>query len=89
MPTIARHFPVLDMALGRRRQRGGDARRDRCRRCHRTPLIGEQVHFYEGPAGTRLVCDLCRPVESAAPARSQLMHAPEAEGSVSVRRHAR
>ena len=38
--------------------------------------------------GERLVCELCRPLRREAPARSELMHAPEHERAVRVQRRA-
>jgi hypothetical protein len=51
-------------------------------------LTGEVVHLYATAAGERLVCDLCRPLRRQAPARSELMHAPEHERSVRLMRRA-
>jgi hypothetical protein len=34
-----------------------EAGRDRCRDCHRSPLIGERMYVY---ASGRVVCQLCR-----------------------------
>ena len=62
------------------------ANRDRCWHCGRTPLVGEHVHHYEATSGTRLVCDLCRPLRKEPPARTLLMHSPGHEKSVRVRR---
>ena len=56
--------------------------------CDRTPLTGEVVHVYATAAGERLVCELCRPLRRQAPARSELMHAPEHERSVRLMRRA-
>lgn len=78
MPAVA----PLEKALLRRSMGEHETHRHRCAHCHRTPLTGEVVHFYEAPAGERLVCELCRPLRREEPARSQLMHAPEHERSV-------
>ena len=59
-----------------------------CIHCHRTPLTGELIHFYDSVAGERLVCDLCRALRREPPARSELMHAPDHERAVRVRRRA-
>lgn len=40
---------------------------DRCDGCHRTPLIGERVHVYDG-GGT--LCELCRRERREAPVHS-------------------
>jgi hypothetical protein len=34
-----------------------EAGRDRCRDCHRSPLVGERMYTY---ASGRTVCELCR-----------------------------
>jgi hypothetical protein len=94
MPTLtlrrshARSRPRLEDVLLRRSLGENEAHRDRCVHCHRTPLTGEVVHVYETTAGERLVCELCRPLRREAPARSELMHAPEHERAVRVQRRA-
>jgi hypothetical protein len=54
------------------------AERTQCRHCHRTPLIGERVHLYDG----QVVCELCRPLRVAAPDRTELVRSPERGQSV-------
>ena len=76
--------PPLETVLLRRSMDQHAHRRDRCSRCHRTPLTGEMVHVYAAAAGEQLVCELCRPLLLERPARSQLMHAPEHDRSVRV-----
>jgi hypothetical protein len=94
MPTIslrrtsAPARPALEQALLRRSMGESEAHRHRCVHCHRTPLTGEVVHVYETVGEERLVCDLCRPLRREAPARSELMHAPEHERAVRVQRRA-
>jgi hypothetical protein len=94
MPTIslrrspAPARPALEQALLRRSVGESQAHRHRCEHCLRTPLTGEVVHVYETVGGERLVCDLCRPLRREAPARSELMHAPEHERAVRVQRRA-
>ena len=85
MPLIS--MP-LERALLRRSLGTREDQRQRCVHCHRTPLTGEVVHVYAGPAGERLVCELCRPLRRELPARSLLMHAPEHDRSVRVTRRA-
>jgi hypothetical protein len=80
--TAAPAVAPLEKALLRRSMGERETHRDRCAHCGRTPLTGEVVHVYEGAAGERLVCELCRPLRREAPSRSQLMHAPEHERSV-------
>ncbi len=61
------------------------AERPACRHCHRTPLVGERVHIY-APTRTRhrtdVVCELCRPLRTAAPDRTELIRSPEQGASV-------
>jgi hypothetical protein len=78
----------LEAALLRRSVGEQVAHRHLCVHCHRTPLTGEVVHVYAGVGEERLVCELCRPLRREPPARSELMHAPEHERSVRVRRRA-
>lgn len=40
---------------------------DRCDGCHRTPLVGERVHVYDGG---RTLCELCRRERREAPVHS-------------------
>ena len=94
MPTISlrRTAPPdrapLEHALLRRSVGEQEAHRHRCVHCHRTPLTGEAVYVYAAAAGERLVCELCRPLRREAPARTELMHAPEHERSVRITRRA-
>jgi hypothetical protein len=94
MPTISLRRtstparPALEQALLRRSVGESQAHRHHCVHCHRTPLTGEVVHVYETVGGDRLVCELCRPLRREAPARSELMHAPEHERAVRVQRRA-
>ena len=94
MPTISLRRtstparPGLEQALLRRSVGESQSHRHHCVHCHRTPLTGEVVHVYETVGGDRLVCELCRPLRREAPARSELMHAPEHERAVRVQRRA-
>ena len=88
MPVNSRPIAFLETALRRRSVASAAARRGSCRHCHRTPLVGERVHFYDAPTGSELVCDLCRPRRETAPRHSELMHAPEHERAVRVLRAA-
>jgi hypothetical protein len=45
-----------------------------CHDCHRSPLIGERVYFYERG---RLVCALCRPFRKQEPLRSDIVRGVE------------
>ena len=72
---------ALEAALLRASVHALSAERHVCRHCHRTPLVGERVHLYEGRHGTHVVCELCRPLRVAAPDSSVLVRSPE-QGSV-------
>ena len=58
--------------------------RPTCRHCHRTPLVGERIHVYEGRHRTDVVCELCRPLRTAAPDRTELVRSPEQGASVQM-----
>ena len=88
MPVHARPIALLETALLRRSIDNAAARRDSCRHCRRTPLVGERVHFYDAAERSELVCDLCRPQRADTPRQTALMHAPEHERAVRVLRAA-
>lgn len=58
--------------------------RPSCRHCHRTPLVGERVHLYESRHRTDVVCELCRPLRTAAPDRTELVRSSERGASVQM-----
>jgi hypothetical protein len=54
-----------------------------CRHCHRTPLVGEHVHVYaSGRRGDEIVCELCRPLRTAAPDRTMLVRPADQRATV-------
>ncbi len=64
-----------------------DALRDerpRCCHCHRTPLTGERIFSYKGRHRTEAVCELCRPLRTAAPDGWELVRSPEQAASVTL-----
>jgi hypothetical protein len=61
------------------------AGRARCRDCGRTPLIGEEVHLYEGEV---VVCELCRPRHLAAPVSIERVRHSEFGQAVRLKRAA-
>ncbi len=73
MSIAARHETELERALLRRSVAAGSGETDRCRRCRRSPLIGERVYTYASGA---TVCELCRALEHAEPDGSHLVHGP-------------
>lgn len=84
MSVPPRSLAFLETALLRRSVGAASAARERCLHCHRTPLVGERVHFYAAGDASRLVCDLCRSQHEDAPQRSELMHSPEHNRAVRV-----
>ncbi len=74
MGTPVRDTPDLELALLRRGVDELTAGRERCGRCHRTPLIGERVYVYESG---EVACELCRAVDGARPRASRIVHGPE------------
>lgn len=72
---------ALEAALLRSSVDALRSKRDVCRHCHRTPLVGERVHLYEARQGTDVVCELCRPLRVSDPDRSVLVR-PPAHGTV-------
>ena len=55
---------------------------DRCRRCRRTPLVGERVYIYKGG---EMLCELCRVLKPDAPESWQLVHNTKAGDVASIR----
>lgn len=73
MTTNVRETQDLELALLRRGVDERVAESERCGRCHRTPLVGESIYFYEGGA---MLCELCRERETRPPLSSGLKHGP-------------
>ena len=67
-------MPDLELALLRRGLADVSAACERCGRCNRSLLVGEQLFVYESGASR---CALCRERERAAPAHSHVVHGPE------------
>lgn len=78
--------PDLERQLLRRSVMALSAGRDRCDGCHRTPLLGERVHVYEGG---RTLCELCRQERREQPVRSRsssaVSTAPRSASPISAR----
>jgi hypothetical protein len=74
MESTLRDMPELELALLRRGVDDLAAGEERCRHCHRTPLIGERVYVYDGGS---ILCELCRVVEPREPLASRMIHGPE------------
>jgi hypothetical protein len=78
---IAREMQELELALLRGGLDERAAERQRCARCSRTPLIGENVYRYEGGV---TVCELCRSLEPGAPLGIDLVHGPAYGNTIRV-----
>jgi hypothetical protein len=61
------------------------AGRSRCGHCHRTPLIGEHVHLYDGG---RLLCALCARKRKEAPVAVERVRSAESGAAVRHVAHA-
>jgi len=55
---------------------------ERCRRCRRTPLVGERVYFYKGG---EMLCELCRALKRDLPEAWQLVHNTKLGDVASIR----
>lgn len=94
MPTVPLSFPArglrrinmgttaIESALVRASVGALSAGRHACRHCHRTPLVGEDVYLYAVGRREELVCELCRPLRTAAPDRTVHVRSAEQAGSV-------
>jgi hypothetical protein len=83
MTQTVHHAPELERQLLRRSVMALAAGRDCCDGCHRTPLVGERVHVYDGG---RTLCELCRAEHRGTPVRSHAVHG--SEHGLTVRRAA-
>jgi hypothetical protein len=81
MRASVHDIPALELALLRRGVSQRAAGLERCRHCHRTPLIGERIYVYESGA---LICELCRRRQRDAPEESRVVHGPEFGHSLKV-----
>ena len=78
-------MPDLAGILLRRSVGSLDSGRSRCSTCHRTPLVGEQLHEMETGS---LLCDLCMtelPEDDRRAVRSERVHASERQLAVAPR----
>jgi hypothetical protein len=73
MRLSVRELPGLEFNLLRRGVGTLEEGRERCSHCHRTPLVGEHVHFYKSG---RMLCELCRALRPEDPLSSRLVHGP-------------
>jgi hypothetical protein len=82
MDSSLREMPDLELALLRRGVDEMAAGTERCRHCHRTPLIGERVYMYDQGA---MLCELCRALERKPPTSSRVVHGPEFGHTMRIR----
>ena len=75
-PQVERHLLRLSVE-------GLTGERSRCGDCGRTPLIGEDLHLYEGGL---IVCELCRQLRHTEPVHTEAVRHSEFGQSVRVRR---
>lgn len=83
---MARSLPTLlpadlELRLFRKGVGALAASREDCADCGRTPLTGEQLHFY----GSTAVCTLCRGRRRAAPDHSERVEHAERGHTVKLR----
>jgi hypothetical protein len=81
MPRTTSRTPDLERQLLRRSVMALAAGRDCCDGCHRTPLLGERVHVYDGG---RTLCELCRGERRETPLRSHAVLGDEHGHTVRV-----
>lgn len=81
MEAEVRPTPDLELALMRRGLDERAAASERCGRCDRTPLVGEQVHVY----ADRVLCELCRERERKRPLAIRLVHGPAFGRAIRIR----
>ncbi len=74
MRVTERQMPELELALLRRGLHDLADHAERCRQCHRTPLVGERVYVLEPGA---IVCELCRDHRRDDPIVTRTVHGPE------------
>jgi hypothetical protein len=69
----------LERALLRNSVNRLEAGRDRCRDCHRSPLVGERMYVY---ASGRAVCELCSALRPEDPTESHIVRGSQARHTV-------
>jgi len=67
-------IPALELAILRHGVGRRDAGQERCRGCHRTPLVGETV-YVRGHG--EVFCELCRALDPDPALESRIVHGPE------------
>ncbi len=84
MTVFVRDMPELELALLRRGVCELSAGCERCRCCHRTPLVGERVYVC---APDSILCELCRDVARDDALESRMVHGPEFGHTMRVSDH--
>ncbi len=79
--SVLKPFGPSELNFVRRSMRALSAARQGCLHCRRTPLIGETVFFFD----ERMVCELCKPLRTDEPQRSEVVHSSEHELTVKRR----
>jgi hypothetical protein len=69
----------LERALLRNSVMRLEAGRDRCRDCHRSPLVGERMFVY---ASGRTVCELCSALRPEEPTEVQVVRGSQSGHTV-------
>jgi hypothetical protein len=77
--VVPRSIEDLERALLRNSVLRLEAGRDRCRDCHRSPLIGERMFVY---TNGRAVCELCHATRPDEPAEVHLVRATQSGHTV-------
>ena len=76
MASSVTHVEQFERLLLRHGVGALEADRNRCVDCGRSPLIGEQVHLYDGRGGG-VVCELCRGLRREVPGATDLVRHSE------------
>ncbi len=76
MASSVTHVEQFERLLLRHGVGALEADRNRCVDCGRSPLIGEQVHLYDGRGGG-VVCELCRMLRREVPVATDLVRHSE------------
>ncbi len=76
MASRATHSEQFERLLLRHGVGALEEGRDRCVDCGRSPLIGENIHLYDGRR-EGLVCELCRSLRRETPVASDIVRHSE------------
>ncbi len=76
--SVLKPFGPPELSFVRSSMRALKGTAEGCEGCHRTPLVGETVYFFE----EKMVCELCKPLRHDTPTRSERVHSCEHELTV-------